>query len=82
MCIYIHIYILYIRRDVSNIYLGGGVSGLAVTTSPKSRAGGGHFFILAVFVDAENGPVESFMRWTLMGSFEHSNRELLALHFC
>ena len=27
----------------------------------------------------ENGPVECSMRWASMGSFEHSNRELLAL---
>ena len=32
------------------------------------------------FID--NGPVESFMRWALTGSFEHSNRELLALSIC
>ena len=30
----------------------------------------------------ENGPVVSSMRWALLGSFEHSNRELLALSIC
>ena len=35
--------------------------------------------MLAAFY-TENGLVGSFMRWALMGSFEHNNRELLALY--
>ena len=51
---------------------------LAVQSSANPSAGG-VFFILAVFY-RENGPVESFMQWALTSSFEHSNRELLALY--
>ena len=53
---------------------------LAVPGSGISRCRGGGVFWLPFY--RENGPVECCMRWVPVGSFKHSNRELLALSIC
>ena len=60
---------------------GARARGTRGSTENKSRDGGTFFDFGGVFY-TENGTVESFMRWALTGSFEHSNRELLALSIC
>ena len=65
------------------LYMSGnmGGQGTRAPTGAASRDRGTFFLFWRPFCK-ENGRVESFMRWALMGCFEHSNRELLALHFC
>ena len=58
---------------------GPGAFGQARKGDPGTR---GTFFDLGGLFYGGNGPVECSMRWALTGSFEHSNRELLALSIC
>ena len=80
LCISIYIYLyIYIYIYIYIQEHGGPESIRAPTVDISGR--GGTFFDFGSFF-RENGPVGCCMRWALIGSFEHTNRELLALYIC
>ena len=70
------------RFPLVSIYTRNSGSGALGVQCVRNPGPGGTFFDCGYFCYRENGQVESFMRRALTGSFERSNRELLALDIC